>query len=184
MDDITNGIAVPSLGTRSKRVRWFIEIILCFFLVLWPTAGLHAQSGSASVTVEVDNTSISVRNVRGLDFGTFIPYGRTGTIVLPANGIVQANNVHLLDPVATHSSSWEIEGTPGAAYAVSIPTIANVIANGMSMSISPLVRNGPSMLSLDATGRGRFNIGGTLNIPPYIVPGIYTGTFAVTVHYN
>lgn len=144
----------------------------------------RAQSAQGTVAVEVGDAAISLRNLRGLDFGTFLPYGRTGTIVLLPNAPVQANNVHLLDPAATHVSLWEIQGTPGAPYAISMPTIANVIGNGLSMSISPLVRNGPAVLTLDAAGQGRVEIGGYLNIPPYITPGVYTGTFTVSVHYN
>ena len=159
-------------------------LLLCAWIAgIWP-GDVHAQSGSAVVSVEVDTPAIAVRNVRGLDFGTFLGYGRTGTIVLGADGSVQANNVHLLDPAAVHASSWEITGTPGAPYAVSMPPITNVFANGMSMSISPLVRSGPVSLVLDMDGKGRIDIGGTLNIPPYIVPGIYEGVFAITVHYN
>ena len=164
------------------RVR-VIALLCCAWAGAW-SGHVHAQSGSAVVSVDVDTVAISVRNLRGLDFGTFLPYGRTGTIVLLADGSIQVNNVHLLDPAAAHPASWDIAGTPGAPYAVSIPTIANVVANGMSMSISPLFRSGPASLTLDATGQGRIDIGGVLNIPPNIVPGVYSGVFAVTVHYN
>lgn len=166
------------------RCGMVVALWLCLVCAWISPETARAQSAQGTVAVEVGNAAISLRNLRGLDFGTFLPYGRTGTIVLLPNAPVQANNVHLLDPAATHVSLWEIQGTPGAPYAISMPTITNVIGNGLSMSISPLVRNGPAVLTLDAAGQGRVEIGGYLNIPPYITPGVYTGTFTVSVHYN
>jgi hypothetical protein len=163
--------------------RWQFAL-LQFVLLVFTLHEARAETANGAINAEIETSALSVRNLGGLDFGKFLPYGRTGTIVLLPDGTLQANNVHLVDPAAVRLSSWEVTGTPGAAYSVTLPGVGNVIANGMSMSISPFVRSGPAQLALDEAGFGRLTIGGYLNIPPYIVPGRYTGTFTITVNYN
>lgn len=185
MDDIFERRDESAItGNRPAFHRRWMSILVNIAVAFLCASQAQAQSANSQISVEIEGRSLSVRNLQGLDFGTFLTYGRTGTIVLLPNGTLQANNVHLVDPTAVRLSSWEITGMPGAAYSVTLPGVGNVVANGISMSISPFVRSGPAQLVLDAAGSDRLTIGGYLNIPPYIEPGRYTGTFTITVNYN
>jgi hypothetical protein len=53
-----------------------------------------------------------------------------------------------------------------------------------TMTINNLTRFNTADASIVSTGTDSFAVGGTLNIGATQIPGVYTGTFDVTVDYN
>lgn len=153
---------------------------------LWLGA-LQAQaqdSASATVVAEIAPAAISLQNTGGLHFGRILPFGRRGNVTVHANGYTVATNAYMLDASAARAASWIVNGTPGAAYRVVLPTTLSVDNGNASMTLSWIFRSGPSALTLDGSGTGAFTVGAVLDVGANQAPGTYLGVLPVTVAYE
>lgn len=158
-----------------------------FFLavaLLGLSANAAAQTASSTIDVEIESRAITLANTGGLNFGKVLPYGSAGSVYVNIYGDGSASNAFISDATSIRASSWEVIGTPGAPYAVTLPTSV-VISNGSeNMTVSSFNRSGTPQLYLDAAGNYAFTVGARLNVGANQPAGVYAGTFNVTVSYN
>lgn len=174
-------------------------------LLLAAMGGQAAAAGlSASATgiarAEVTAPLVATREA-DLDFGAIFATTAAGTVVLAADGT--AGYTGGVRPACVagacrplHPAAFAVAGEGGRAYLVTVP--ASIIATGTARdgtSAPPLavagltVRTasrpaaGPAGL-LDATGRDRFQVGGTLHVPAGIPAASYRASIAVMVTYG
>jgi len=140
---------------------------------------------------------MTISETSPLNFGTInVLVGQPGTVVLPSSTLLRApfGGVALsaVAPLATNAA-YNVTGTKYTTYALTLPDVINVKETEFgfgAMQITALKArfNGASdddvVSTLDLDGRDSFKFGGTLNVGLNQIPGIYAGTFNVTVDYN
>jgi hypothetical protein len=89
-------------------------------------------------------------------------------------------------PSITGCATFQVRGTPGANFALTLPTGAIMIQSGLgdTMAVDEWATNAPASPSLSLQGQYQFNVVGTLHVQPNQPDGEYTGTFTVSVDYN
>lgn len=130
---------------------------------------------------------------QALEFGDIIKGQNTVTVA--ADGSRTATNTNLLLTLTSggktpQAAEFEIEGEPGLAYVVTYEP--NVVLNGpdsATMSVESFTTNATLTLPNGSTegttaGKDTFNVGASLTVSADQKPGVYDGTFKVTVNYN
>lgn len=121
-----------------------------------------------------------------------------GTVILPSNSTTRSFTGGLIGspvgPEATNAA-YTVTGTKNSTYALSLPltiTVTGTDGEG-TLTISNLKArftniNGEDVdkvtSKLNASGEDSFKVGGTLTIPADKSPGIFAGSFDVSVDYN
>ena len=132
--------------------------------------------------------SITVTATQPIEFGAFVPTGSGGTIEVDFNGVRTAfGGVVLVEASICKPAIFEVKLCPGRkvtiSYAPSI-TISNGSGGSLTLNIGPTemgVSGSYFMVTTDCNFVTNFRVGGTLIIPPGVVPtGFYTGVFDIT----
>lgn len=155
--------------------------------------------GMASATVIAP---ISVTQVADLDFGTLTGgHGAAGTItVATGGGATYAGSAQAVcgatGCLTPHAARFAVRGEPGRAYVVTAP--ASITANGSTLAggtapglvIDALTIRTDSRPAasasgiLDGNGTDGFDVGGTLELTPDLVPARYRAWFPMLVSYG
>ena len=123
-----------------------------------------------------------------LEFGGIVP-GTGGTVEISTAGVRNLTNVTgVTASVTPTAASYTVTGTGLVPYTITIPTASFDITNttgsgGETMAITSMTCSGGLSHTFDASGDDAFTVGGTLTVANAQVPGVYTGTFDVTVEY-
>ena len=149
------------------------------------------QTGVVSV---VTIKPLNIINTAPLDFGSIIPAPAGGTVVINAQTGARTSTVVTLAGGPFSRARFVAAGTPLRVVTLSVnPSPAITITNGVStMTINQLRVSadggGPQPFgpnhTLNATGVINFDIGGRLNVGANQAPGLYTGTFTLTMDYQ
>lgn len=149
------------------------------------TAAHAATSATATATAEVLNT-LTLTADTSLDFGQ-IAANSGGTVSVNANASVSTTG-GLVSTGTRAPASFTVTGSKGAVVAVTLPTSAATLTRSggsETMSLDGFNTNPNGAVQLDQTsGQGTFAVGGTLHVASNQTPGIYSGTFAVSVEYQ
>lgn len=162
---------------------------------------LFSTKSFAQVTETTDAgakilTVLTISETMDLHFGTMgVLTGTGGTCILATDGTrTQTGGVNLSSLAPLHrNAEYLVTGEANYQYAITLPaTITITHSNNINtMSIGNLLAKCASASAngligtLDAlTGEDTFKVGGTLNVTAGQYPGVYTGTFDVTVAYN
>ncbi len=153
------------------------------------TATANAQAEILStLSLTIDGTEDT------LDFGQISP-----TAALAANStvVVSAANLrtcgtNLVCGSTTAVPLFHVSGLANAVVSIALPAAPaplqnfGTIPSGMSnvMSLSALTSDAASNQVTLASGAAQFHVGGTLTVKPNQAPGVYVGTFDVSVQYN
>jgi hypothetical protein len=167
----------------------------------------HVATATASATVV---SPIKLLWAQQLDFGTVVPSASAGTLLMDVSGLtVTSANWHSLThpPTASGGTSWiqqgdagegpatfDAIGTPGFNFSITLPAsipVLYITLNGQpsppnpEMSLSNFTTNivGNGHLN-NITGNAYFAVGATLHVNANQPPGMYTGSFTVSVNYN
>jgi hypothetical protein len=129
----------------------------------------------------------SIVNGSGLSFGAFLA-GSGGTVVVGAgNSRSKTGGVFLLlQGGSAAAAQFTVSGTPGAAYAISLPANGTVALTGpgADMALNGFVSSPSPGGILSGGGNQLLSIGATLSVGSNQTPGSYSGTFNVTVTYE
>ncbi len=157
-------------------------------------AGLAGGAAADSINADVNASALLVRTLAvasttGLSFGTVAPSAAAGTVVIATDGARSATGgVTLLAANAGSAGAITLAGTPSLAYTVTLPSSVTLTAaggGGQTMTISTLTSSLTGGAgTLNATGNGSFNIGGTLAVAANQAVASYSGTVPVTVTWN
>lgn len=150
-----------------------------------------AQTGMTKV-VAIKPTNIL--NVTPLDFGSIIPAAAAGTVTINAQTGIRTGTVVTLAGGPFSRARFVAAGTPLRVVTLTLnPSPGIVITSGAStMTINQLRVSanggGPQPLgpnhTLDAIGVITFDIGGRLIVGANQAPGLYSGTFTLTMDYQ
>lgn len=145
---------------------------------------------------------LTVLNTAGLDFGRIAATPAGGTVTLTPGITPTCNTTGGLTQFGPcHPASFAGYGTPNQVFRIKLPVgrQTNITGPGGSMLIDDMNVDGDPTLSLinvnngngfvryrinSASGIFAFRVGGTLNVGPNQLPGIYSGTFEVRVDYQ
>jgi len=123
-------------------------------------------------------------NLAALDFGSLIPGAVAGGYVVSAGGGTP--------PVAPggprqfkghpHPAEFVLSGSAGACYSIELPRTVRLQGPGATLEIHHFHANVPLQAGVPAGGL-RFQVGAELLVPANQPPGLYRGTFTVSVDY-
>jgi len=187
------------LPQRRDGLRLFATLCLCaFFLSLWPASAQAQSQRSVDVRMEIFG-DLSITKVADMDFGN-IAGPLAGTVVMTATASPSCTaSTGLVHSGACQPARFGGAGESGRIVRIKQPpgNIITLTGPGAAMTIDNLVLNGSPGLSLiqATSGFSRFRIdspsgvfdfrlGGTLHVGANQAPGVYTGTFEVTIQYN
>ncbi len=159
-----------------------IALILAVFGL--PTVAWAQTTETGDVTAEVQELPISVTQDQALSFGTFMPFGRPGsvTIGVTGNGPTFAHSdVHMV--AEGGEARWAVQGVPLAFYEFTHSTSTTLTNGTDTMEVTDIYTHGVEP-TLDVNGLDNVQIGGTLSVNANQPPGLYTGTYEVTAVYN
>lgn len=154
-------------------------------LALFGTGLVMADSGVSSSAEAVASAKIlqpvSIAPVVGLDFGS-ITAGNGGTVtVSPAGAFSSSGEVQHLG--GGSAATVTVSGEPGYYYTVELPISAFLNSANASMQIENFQLDGPAKRMIDA-GDNTLKIGATANVGANQAPGLYSGSFPVSVSYD
>lgn len=135
-------------------------------LVLTETSALHF--GTMTVPASAAIVKLSALGNRSVEFGS-------GAISLLSQS-----------PYAA-VAAYTITGSSLASYMISLPNSDIIIKNASldEMVVNSFTSSKPLNIgSLSANGVDNFTVGASLHLGPNQAPGVYEGTFNVTVNYN
>jgi hypothetical protein len=136
--------------------------------------------------------AIALTTVNPLQFGGFTCGASGGTVVIAVNGDrskTGADLVLVTGTVTPTAASYTVTGTGLATYSIVIPVASFNVTNttGSGNETMAVTDMGCSYATLhsafSAGGTDAFTAGGTLTAGASQAPGVYTGTFNVTVAY-
>lgn len=172
----------------------FIERVgtgLRFGLVLALAAGAANaqaqvnQSGTGTVLVLNAGT---LTEVDQLDFGHLIAGSiATGTATInPTTNVRTVSGGVVAAGGAPMRATFMASGTPNRVVTFNLPNSSITISNGAggTMTVSNFTRSGPTPLRLDALGFLTVHVGARLNVGVNQAPGVYTGTYTITVNFT
>ncbi len=164
------------------------------------TSNVEAQT-SATVSATTAGAKLikpmTLSETSPLHFGTInVLSGAAGTVLLPSSSTSRVPNggvaLSTVAPTATNAA-YDVTGTKLTTYALTLPGTINVEETSNSaqkMIVSDLTAKfnfagiDKTTSTLDIDGKDSFTVGGTLNVGLNQLPGIYAGTFQVSVDYN
>jgi hypothetical protein len=168
-----------------KQMKKLLAISLVMFAF---TAATFAQVTASSTAAAVIIAPLTISNTVGLHFGTAMRGASAGTVVLTPAGVRSATGGVTLSPLAPVATvaSFTIDGEPGRAYTITIPTTDVTISDGgtNSMIVNTFASSPASGTYTPAGASTILTVGATLNVLANQASGTYNGTFNVSVNYN
>jgi Domain of unknown function (DUF4402) len=154
-------------------------------------AQAEVEQGRAEITV-VRPLSFVIDN--NLEFGTLIPANVAGTVTMAPTGVRTATNGIILVGGGHNAASFAGQGTFNQRVDVSLGSNAIFITGpGPRMRVRTFVIGSTPTAVLTTTPRRfriaaangifAFPIGATLEVGANQVPGIYSGTWSITLNY-
>lgn len=141
-----------------------------------------SDTATATATVQFV-TPLSITKTADLGFGIVIS-GPGGNIFISPAGDQYRNNVEVL-PGNVSAAQFVVAGEPNRSYSLMLPESGSVTNGTDTLPLytfsSTLGEANTGILS--ATGSQTVGVGGNVGIGPNQAPGVYTGTFDVTVMY-
>lgn len=124
-------------------------------------------------------------NLSTLDFGQLIPGAALGRYTVTAGGGAHGEGVGGPRQFKGNPrpAAFLMSGSPGVCYSIELPVKVLLKGPGTFLELQAFHCNVPMQASLPAGGL-RFLVGASLVIPPGQAPGLYRGTFMVSVDYQ
>jgi hypothetical protein len=181
-----------------KQIKIMKKLVLLFAAILMVACfsnKVMSQAVTATLANNVANatvlSAISLYNDQVLEFGAFVPdAANSGTVTMD---LLDGRTCDVVTGVSVTvtpmSAQFTTSGTKLAAYTITIPTapfdITNTsdVAPHATMAISGMTCTAGLTHQIDAGGTDVFKVGGVLAVAAAQEPGLYTGTYSVTVAY-
>ncbi len=156
-------------------------VILFLITVLWaPCTIANDANFEASATI-ID--PLQLENVRNLAFGSIVPdvNGAGAVIIRPNGSRFCASNISCFDEA--YAAQFRVTSPPGAALRFQLPSAFDISNGQASMTVDRMrvsIKPGTPRLSRQRT----FFLGARLNVGAAQAPGVYKGTFQISVDYE
>lgn len=150
------------------------------------TSGLVSNNSNAQILGAIGLTAVTP-----LEFGGIVPDATNpGTVIVDyADVRTKSGTLTLVSSKVTpKSGAYNVSGTGLVGYVITIPTADFNITNTTgivheTMAVSAMTCSKGAGSTFAADGTDAFKVGGTLTVAAAQAPGLYTGTFNVTVAY-
>lgn len=148
----------------------------------WPAAALALLASAALPAQTLNNTG-------PLSFAAFTAGLGGGTVTVSAlGGRLKSGSVILVNQGGTASAAqFTISGTPGAAFAITLPADGTVLlgdGSGATLALNGFTSSPAGSGLLPGGGSQTISVGATLSVGGQQTPGNYSGSFNVTVNYQ
>ena len=157
---------------------------LLALLALSAPAAEAPRAGTMATVSAVIYQPISLQKPTDLAFGGIITSPAAGRVVLAPDGTRSAlGGAMLAVGGGVSAASLRMAGEPNASFTLGLPGTTLLQAGAAQMTVEAFTSDA-AVTRLDATGRLEVHLGATLNVAPQQAPGLYSGSFLVTVAYN
>ena len=169
---------VAALGTQAQDL---IEYALMSQQNSSTASATATGSATANIVIPLEIT----KNV-DLAFGNIAAGPSTGVVTIATDGtrsgvggvtLIAAGNV-------SNSAQFSLTGYPSATFAIALPGSITIANGGYQMTVDGFVSSLGMTSTLDFNGQAALNVGANLNVNADQEPGLYTGSFDITVAYN
>jgi hypothetical protein len=132
---------------------------------------------------------VSMTKTADLAFGRVISRTTANRVTInPTTGVRTASlgAATLLPGAPVSRASFQIVGQPGVITTVALPvsTVLTRSGGGSNMTVNTFRKRPTGNPLIPASGTYTLNVGARLNVKANQQPGLYTGTFTVTVNYQ
>jgi spore coat protein U-like protein len=152
-----------------------------------------AASAAGAASNQVAHVSASVvkpltlAHVQDLDLGSIVlgPGTWTGaTVAISRGGVFSCANANVICTGATQVAKYNVTGSNNQAVRITAPNVVLTNQNDPAQTLM-LVVDSPGSVTLTSSGnKGQnFALGGSISLSSSTAPGVYAGTFNVTVDY-
>lgn len=169
----------------SKLARAAGAAALVLPVLMLPTAAIAADASGAGEAIIVTPTSFFL--VEDMSFGTIVPGPSAGSVTIDeiSGNRTSAGGIVAMAGNAAQRARFVAGGTDGQTVDLSLgplPTLDD--GNGNTMPVTSLVLDGPSTRVFGPSMAMDIYVGGTLGIGANQTPGLYSGTFTLTIEYS
>lgn len=185
-----------SISHKQRTLKLALVAFACgAAFISGPSGAVPTNSASAAASGTVI-APITVTKNTDLSFGKFAP-GAGGTVSISMAGIRSHAGIVPSSVGSTlTAASFTVTGDPDANYTIThggTATLTNTTGGGgesmaltkiSDLSGADVTTGNVTAGTLSAGGSQTIFVGGTLAVAANQVPGVYTGTVAVTVEYN
>jgi len=170
-----------------------VILFASMFIMTIAVQNVNAQGITDNATGDASALILSTLEIQAqqpLEFGAIGNVASGGSVVIDTDG--SANLTDVTHPVSGNTGrqgTFLVSGSVGATYVITLPSAAVVLTNGGAlggtMEVTSFVSDPDGTGTLDAsTGTQTINVGATLTVAAGQNPGLYQGTYQVTVAYN
>lgn len=169
----------------SKLARAAGAAALVLPVLALPTATFAANTSGAGEAIIVTPTSFFL--VEDMSFGTIVPGSSAGSVTIDeiTGARMSAGGVVALAGDSAQRARFVAGGTEGQTVDLTLgplPTLDD--GNGNTMPVTSLVMDGPSTRTFGPSMAMDIYVGGTLAVGANQAPGLYSGTFTLTIEYS
>jgi hypothetical protein len=173
---------------KLKKMKKSILLLTAMFaLVLNITVNAQTASSTANATASANIVSpLTIWKNSDLAFGNIASGPSYGSVNVDYYGSRWANGGVTLIEAGNYTSSaqFSITGYPYATFAISLPYSIGITNGSSWMTVDNFASDLGYGSSLDWYGNAYMYVGATLEVNPGQEPGLYTGSFDVTINYN
>lgn len=167
------------------KTNTIIRTAFILTVCLLPTATWAQATATGDISAEVQEIPITLTLEQPLSLGTFVPFGRSGTVTVNGDGSLSSENVLIVSE--GQPASWLVGGTTGAYYDISYTTSTTLTNGSYTMDVTEIHLFSVDGVIFPDSGSGagdRIHVGATVNVNPNQPPGLYNGTYELSVAYN
>lgn len=145
-----------------------------------------AQTASTQAVVRIENYALVLTKQNDMDFGSITPsLTNSGYVTLQPNGATIPTGVAAYNPAGATPARYSVTGVPSAQISIALPNPTVSLSNGtQSLLIGDFVAENGTLQQLGTDGTLNFRVGANVYVQTLQRPGVYTGSFDVTVLYN
>lgn len=159
------------------------SFLLALMALAAPAAEAPRAGAMATASAQIYQP-ISLQKATDLAFGGIIASPLAGRVVLAPDGTRSASGGAVLAASSgVSAAALRVAGEPNTGFTLGLPASLLLQAGGDQLTVEGFT-TGAGSTRLDASGRLEVRLGATLNVAPQQAPGLYAGSFLVTVAYN
>jgi hypothetical protein len=169
-----------------------LSALTAFLLIGSVNSAFSQYTNSSLKSVEAKAeiiAGIALTKTQDLDFGVIVSNAGGGTVTLDqSNTISTTGGLVTAQGSVNKQAMFSVSGQPGYQYDVGLPNTPITISAGFGKSMSvgsfKSFPDAAAPITLDAGGFSSFDVGATLTVGAAQEPGVYSGTFDVSVAYH
>ncbi len=150
-----------------------------------PSQGGATATATASATADIV-IPLEISKDVDLVFGKIAAGPSAGSVIIATDGSRTGNGgVTLIAAGNVNSAAqFSLIGYPEATFSIELPALITITNGGYQMNVTDFVSSLGNTSALDVNGVSTLSVGATLNVDADQQPGLYTGSFDITVAYN